>query len=49
MPHFLTSADADFETRFSEILSMKREDSPEVDDIVAGIIADVRARGCCGD
>src|SRR5690606_27182459 len=24
---------------------MKREDSPEVDDVVAGIIADVRARG----
>lgn len=45
MPQFLNSTDADFEARFADILSMKREDSPEVDDIVAGIIADVRARG----
>ena len=45
MPHFLNSSDADFEARFAELLSMKREDSPEVDDIVAGIIADVRSRG----
>ncbi|WP_289040735.1 histidinol dehydrogenase [uncultured Aliiroseovarius sp.] len=45
MPQFLNSADADFEARFNELLSMKREDSPEVDDTVAGIIADVRARG----
>ncbi|WP_424942050.1 histidinol dehydrogenase [Aliiroseovarius crassostreae] len=45
MPQFLNSQDADFEARFAELLSMKREDSPEVDDIVAGIIADVRARG----
>ncbi|MCK0139390.1 histidinol dehydrogenase [Aliiroseovarius sp. F47248L] len=45
MPQFLNSKDADFEARFVDLLSMKREDSPEVDDIVAGIIADVRARG----
>ena len=45
MPQFLNSSDADFEARFTALLSMKREDSPEVDDIVAGIIADVRARG----
>ncbi|MDA5093789.1 histidinol dehydrogenase [Aliiroseovarius sp. KMU-50] len=45
MPQFLNSQDADFEARFAELLSMKREDSPEVDDIVAGIIADVRTRG----
>lgn len=45
MPQFLNSTDADFEARFADILSMKREDSPEVDDIVAGIISDVRARG----
>ncbi|UWP97691.1 histidinol dehydrogenase [Aliiroseovarius crassostreae] len=45
MPQFLNSQDADFEARFAGLLSMKREDSPEVDDIVAGIIADVRARG----
>ncbi len=45
MPQFLNSTDTDFEARFADILSMKREDSPEVDDIVAGIISDVRARG----
>ena len=45
MPQFLNSQDVDFEARFAGLLSMKREDSPEVDDIVAGIIADVRARG----
>ncbi|MBT2130617.1 histidinol dehydrogenase [Aliiroseovarius lamellibrachiae] len=45
MPQFLNSSDADFEARFADILSMKREDSPEVDDVVAGIISDVRARG----
>ncbi len=45
MPVFLETAAADFETRFSALLSMKREDSPEVDDTVAAIIADVRARG----
>ena len=45
MPRVISTRDADFETAFSEILTQKREDSPEVDDIVAGIIADVRARG----
>ena len=45
MPQFLSTTDPDFETRFATILTMKREDSPDVDDIVAGIIADVRARG----
>ncbi|WP_417259616.1 histidinol dehydrogenase [Celeribacter sp.] len=45
MPHFLNSADTDFEDRFTALLAMKREDSPDVDDVVAGIIADVRARG----
>ncbi|MEM5475824.1 histidinol dehydrogenase [Pacificibacter sp. AS14] len=45
MPHFLNTQDADFEARFVELLAMKREDSPDVDHIVAGIIADVRARG----
>ncbi|SEW04217.1 histidinol dehydrogenase [Aliiroseovarius sediminilitoris] len=45
MPQFLNSKDADFEARFVDLLSMKREDSPEVDGIVADIIADVRARG----
>ncbi|RYG89762.1 histidinol dehydrogenase [Loktanella sp. IMCC34160] len=45
MPHFLSTRDADFEARFSALLGMKREDSPDVDAVVAGIIADVRARG----
>ncbi len=45
MPHYLNASDADFESRFAALLSAKREDTPEVDDVVAGIIADVRARG----
>lgn len=45
MPVFLNTTDADFETAFTALLSAKREDSPDVDDTVAGIIADVRARG----
>ncbi|MCK0171889.1 histidinol dehydrogenase [Aliiroseovarius sp. S1123] len=45
MPQFLNSLDADFEARFTALLSMKREDSPDVDAVVAGIIADVRERG----
>jgi hypothetical protein len=35
MPVFLNTTDADFETRFTALLSMKREDAPEVDDTVA--------------
>lgn len=45
MPHFLSTTAPDFDTAFGAILSMKREDSPDVDAAVAGIIADVRARG----
>lgn len=45
MPQFLSTKDADFEARFTALLAAKREDSPDVDDVVAGIIADVRARG----
>lgn len=45
MPQFLNTRDEDFEDRFLALLHMKREDAPEVDDAVAGIIADVRARG----
>ena len=45
MPQFLTTRDADFEARFTALLGMKREDSPDVDAAVAAIIADVRARG----
>ena len=45
MPQFLSSRDADFEATFAAFLTTKREDTPEVDDAVAAIIADVRARG----
>ena len=45
MPVFLDATDADFDAAFSTLLSAKREDSPDVDEVVAGIIADVRARG----
>lgn len=45
MPQFLATTDADFETRFTAVLNAKREDSPDVDAIVADIIADVRRRG----
>ncbi len=45
MPVFLDTTDQDFETGFATLLSAKREDSPDVDHVVAEIIADVRARG----
>ncbi|MFK7763651.1 MAG: histidinol dehydrogenase [Roseobacter sp.] len=45
MPVFLNATDTDFEPAFQRLLAAKREDSPEVDDTVAAIIADVRARG----
>ena len=45
MPQFLDTRDADFAPRFKALLEMKREDAPEVDEVVAGIIADVRTRG----
>lgn len=45
MPLFLSTAEPGFEARFAALLSMKREDSPDVDRVVAEIIADVRLRG----
>lgn len=45
MPQFLDTSAPDFEAAFTHLLGMKREDSPDVDAIVAGIIAEVRARG----
>jgi len=45
MPQFLSTVDPDFEAAFAALLSAKREDSPDVDAVVAEIIADVRARG----
>jgi histidinol dehydrogenase len=45
MPLFLDANDPGFEAAFTALLGMKREDSPDVDAVVAGIIADVRSRG----
>ncbi|KPP87543.1 MAG: histidinol dehydrogenase HisD [Rhodobacteraceae bacterium HLUCCA08] len=45
MPQFLDTTDPEFEPRFAALLAAKREDSPDVDAVVADIIADVRARG----
>jgi histidinol dehydrogenase len=45
MPSFLDTRDADFEARFAALLGMKREEAEDVDQAVAAIIADVRARG----
>ncbi|WP_299673852.1 histidinol dehydrogenase [uncultured Roseobacter sp.] len=45
MPVFLDATAPDFESSFERLLTAKREDSPDVDEAVAAIIADVRARG----
>ncbi|WP_170438384.1 histidinol dehydrogenase [Ruegeria arenilitoris] len=45
MTVFLDTTSAEFETGFLALLSAKREDSPDVDAVVAQIIADVRSRG----
>ncbi|AZQ66908.1 histidinol dehydrogenase [Silicimonas algicola] len=45
MPHFLNTEDADFEDRFRALLSLKREDAPDVAASVADIVQDVRTRG----
>lgn len=45
MPVFLSTLSDGFETEFAALLSAKREDSPDVDHVVAGIIQDVRSRG----
>ncbi len=45
MPVFLDSTAPGFEAQFKALLSAKREESVDVDDTVAAIIADVRARG----
>ncbi|WP_186392544.1 MULTISPECIES: histidinol dehydrogenase [unclassified Pannonibacter] len=41
----LSTADADFETRFKDLLAGKREASEDVDQVVRAILDDVRARG----
>lgn len=45
MTLFLDATAPGFEAEFTALLGMKREDSPDVDAVVAGIIADVRDRG----
>ena len=45
MPQFLSTIDPDFETSFAALLTMKREEAVDVDEAVAAIISDVRARG----
>ena len=41
----LDASDPNFEAAFGELLTAKRESSVDVNDVVTGIIADVRARG----
>ncbi|WP_171241444.1 histidinol dehydrogenase [Ruegeria sp. HKCCA5491] len=45
MPVFLDTTSREFEPVFKALLSAKREDSPDVDAVVAQIIEDVRTRG----
>jgi len=45
MAIFLDAKTADFEAKFIQLLAVKREAAADVDDTVAAIIADVRARG----
>ena len=45
MPQFLDFDQPDFEQAFTALLSAKREASPDVDDTVAKIIAQVRSKG----
>ncbi|MCP5088827.1 MAG: histidinol dehydrogenase [Rhodobacteraceae bacterium] len=45
MPIFLDTASADFEVQFKAFLGAKRESDADVDQVVAGIIADVQAHG----
>lgn len=45
MPVFLSTDDAEFEARFTVLLGMKREESVDVDEVVAAIITRVRNEG----
>lgn len=45
MPIHLSTSQADFEARFTEMLSMKREDASDVNEAVAAIISQVRSQG----
>ena len=45
MTLFLSSTDADFEQKFKAFLAVKRENDPDVNAVVAEIVADVRKKG----
>ena len=45
MPIHLSTSQPDFDARFTEMLSMKREDASDVNDAVAAIVSQVRAQG----
>ncbi|WP_170477226.1 histidinol dehydrogenase [Ruegeria arenilitoris] len=45
MPAFLDTGSPEFEASFQALMTAKREDSPDVDAVVAQIIEDVRNRG----
>ena len=45
MTLFLSSTDADFEQKFKTFLAVKRENDPDVNAVVAEIVADVRKKG----
>ncbi|MEM8981206.1 MAG: histidinol dehydrogenase [Pseudomonadota bacterium] len=45
MPQFLSTSEPGFEAAFQALLSAKREDSPDVAQVVSDIIAEVRASG----
>ncbi|WP_284165882.1 histidinol dehydrogenase [Frigidibacter sp. SD6-1] len=45
MPQFLNATDPGFDAAFAAFLTTKREDAPDVDQAVAAIIEEVRARG----
>ncbi len=45
MPQFLNITDPDFDQKFDALMSMKREADSDVDDIVAGILANVQTHG----
>ncbi|MBC7156089.1 MAG: histidinol dehydrogenase [Rhodobacteraceae bacterium] len=45
MPVFLSTEAPGFETAFAALIAAKREEAADVDDAVAAIIAEVRARG----
>ncbi|MGY9014427.1 MAG: histidinol dehydrogenase, partial [Rhodospirillales bacterium] len=44
MAQRLDARDADFEAQFQGLLSVKRENEPDVQQIVSDILADVKAR-----